>query len=97
MKVNEHVSYIKRKYTSINLLSENELLFALEDLKLVYKNNINHLQKTSLVDECDDRFEADFHTMHAQYDRAVTWCTVLTLLSNLKRIQSIKLLLRKKC
>jgi hypothetical protein len=81
LKVNEHLSNIKRKYTNINSLSENELLFALEDLKLVYKNNINHLQKTSLVDECDDKFEADFHTMHAEYDRAVTWCTVLTLLT----------------
>ncbi|WOC39967.1 hypothetical protein [Polaribacter sp. HL-MS24] len=32
-------------------------------------------------DPCDDKFEQDFHNIHASYDRAITWCNVLTLMT----------------
>jgi hypothetical protein len=71
---------IKNNYPELALLSEEELLIALEELKTKHKQKTSNYNFNKL-NPCDEKFEQDFHNIHASYDKAVTWCTVLTLLS----------------
>ncbi|GEM_PF-2872120 len=79
-EINQHILAIKSRYPNINILAEDDLLPIYEKVKESIKPNLNG-NLIRRVDPCDEAFESDFHTIHANYDTAVTWCTLLSVLS----------------
>ncbi len=44
-----------------------------------YDLALRNLQNARVMDACDDKFEADFHRIHAEHDAGVETCLVVTL------------------
>ena len=79
-EINQFILAIKNRHPNINILKADDLSPIYEEIKKGL-NTTNNIKLLSRVDECDDQFESDFHTIHANYDKAITWCTVLSLLT----------------
>lgn len=85
IKLMHIADYLSSNYPEFKLKTEEEIRtivrasifkdFSFYDLVL------SNLPNARVMDACDDKFEADFHRIHAEHDSGVETCFVVTLVT----------------